>query len=301
MCEEHSAHTLFSLPAGYEFLESNLHRQEPLDPARVTAWISPQALAVLREFDIYPTLDSTNSEALRRVRAGETGPLVIVADQQTAGRGRRGRSWLAPAGGSICMSLVWPFDTRPGILDGLSLVVALSVVRAVQILGLTGLDPLQVKWPNDVWLHGRKLAGILLELQHGARHSLDVVIGIGINVDMPAELVAGIDQPVADLASVACRPVYRHQLLGTLVSVLYEDLVRFAQEGFAGFREAWLQQDALLGLAVELRQGERLIEGIHLGVDDSGALQLQSPQGLVLISGGEIAHSQRARIEGESL
>ncbi|MFM1897736.1 MAG: hypothetical protein RLZZ385_2810 [Pseudomonadota bacterium] len=266
---------------------------ELLDSTRALNAMSAACAAALRCFDIVHSLDSTNSEAMRRIRAGDCGPSLIVAEHQTAGRGRRGRTWVSPPGANLYMSLVWPIERRPDALGGLSLVTALSVLRALKNSGLSGLEGLQVKWPNDIWLAGRKLAGILLESQHGGTDIIPVVIGIGLNVNMPAPLQLQIGQPVADLAAAHGGPVDRSWLLGSLVSTLHEDLLRFGQHGFRDFKADWQLHDALLGCAVEIIQGEERQQGIHSGVDDCGALLLRTAGGLDRISGGELAYSLR--------
>ncbi|MEX2129866.1 MAG: bifunctional biotin--[acetyl-CoA-carboxylase] ligase/biotin operon repressor BirA [Pseudohongiellaceae bacterium] len=255
--------------------------------------LSPQSDSALSEIDLYLSIDSTNSEAMRRIQKGAKGRQLIVAEQQLAGRGRRGRAWLSPMARNVYMSLIWPFDNGITALEGLSLVIALSLVRALQELGLPGMEHLRVKWPNDVWLQNKKLAGILLELQGDAQGPLQVVIGIGLNVNMPLQLHQEIQQPVTDLSSNGNFKVDRNRIVTQVVSQLDKDLRQFSASGFAAFKDTWHQYDVFHGQTVEVTRGNNRIVGKVTGVDATGALVLSTPTGIELITGGEVFPSVR--------
>ena len=265
-----------------------------LDRSQITAALSPATRNAIDVMDIYLSIDSTNSEAMRRVQRGDSGIQLILAEQQLAGRGRRGRQWLSPMARNLYLSLIWSFEHGVQALEGLSLVTALSLVRALQSAGISGLDGLQVKWPNDVWLRHHKLAGILLELQGDAQGPLQVVIGIGLNVNLPQSLRAQIQQPVTDLSNGGSEAVDRNLLVAKVVSQLHADLQLFAREGFAVFQAGWQSLDVFHGQRVEVTRGRDTLIGEVAGVSESGALLLQTPQGRQVITGGEVLPSVRA-------
>ena len=226
-------------------------------------------------------IDSTNAEAMRLL-ASQSGPLLIVAEQQSAGRGRRGRQWQSPYGCNLYFSLLWPInDARR--LEGLSLLVGLAVHRALAHLNFSAA----LKWPNDLLIDGRKLGGILLELTGDPSDHCQVVIGIGINVNMPEE-GAEIDQPWTSLAQQAGRVVSRAQLLRALCVQLVE-LLNWPQPGFAPWRGTWEAAHAWQGRSVSLSTGREQIRGQVLGVSESGALRLNVDGVEQQFSGGEIS------------
>jgi BirA family biotin operon repressor/biotin-[acetyl-CoA-carboxylase] ligase len=155
----------------------------------------------LQCFNLDLTIDSTNTAAMNWLRDGGRGAALFMAERQSAGRGRRGRTWLSPFAGNLYLSLVWPVADSGSAISGLSLVTALGVVEALQDSGLTGMERLSVKWPNDVWLGDGKLAGILLELYGSVTGSPHVVVGIGINVNLPEAIQREIGQSVSARAA----------------------------------------------------------------------------------------------------
>jgi BirA family biotin operon repressor/biotin-[acetyl-CoA-carboxylase] ligase len=188
------------------------------------------------------------------------------------------------------MSLLWPFQTGVAGLEGLSLVCALVVVRALRQMGCDGF---QVKWPNDILFQQRKLAGILLEISGDVSGPCRVVIGIGVNVRMPATAGAAIDQPYSDLAAATDQVIDRNQLAAALINELVQALTEFQQHGFGPFRHEWMQLDAYAGQPVEIKAGQHSRFGIAAGVDASGCLLLDTEQGRVTVSGGEMLPSLR--------
>lgn len=244
--------------------------------------------------EVLPSIDSTNTELMRRARAGQTEPVLLVAETQSAGRGRLGRAWqgatAADVGATLTFSLGLPLQMADW--SGLSLAVGVSVVQSLH-------PDLQLKWPNDVWLHDRKLAGILIETANNAptlatSHAAlpgsagigamrYAVIGVGINIAPRAasglatppawlqELEPGIDAPAALLRVVA---------------PLVQAVRRFEAQGFAPFRTAFLQRDALAGRHVSLSDGT---QGLAQGVDGSGALLVHTSAGVTRVSSAEVS------------
>jgi BirA family biotin operon repressor/biotin-[acetyl-CoA-carboxylase] ligase len=229
--------------------------------------------------EILPTVDSTNSELMRRARAGLMEPVLLAADEQTAGRGRMGKGWHSRAAGqSLTFSLAMPL--APADWSGLSLAVGVSLAESLH-------PDVRLKWPNDLWFQGRKLGGILVETAHmgqGAGAPRLVVAGIGINIARPAlaNLPAPADAapgmaPVAPagLAEI-CVGQTAGETLERVAPALARDMQLFAAQGFAAFAIRFAQRDALAGLPVKLSDGT---EGVACGVDASGALRVRLGNG----------------------
>ena len=260
---------------------------ELLDVARVCEGLSPRSRALLGALVVEPVLDSTNAEVLRRLSAGAPAGLACTAELQTAGRGRRGRTWVSPFARNLYLSLSWEYEGGAAALEGLSLAVGVAVVRALEELGVSGL---QLKWPNDLLFHGAKLGGVLLEMVGDASGRCQVVVGVGINVRMPEAVAASIDQSWTDLRSIAGEQVPgRNQLLATLLDHLLPLLASFGATGFAPWREAWLALDAFADVPVVISSGDFRKAGIARGVDERGALRLETSLGLQPVYGGEIS------------
>lgn len=238
---------------------------------------------------VFDCIDSTNAEAMRRMQAGHQTSQLIVAGSQTAGRGRRGRQWLSPAGGGIYLSLTRAFDRPLGELQGLSLVTALAVLET--LLGL-GLDQARVKWPNDILIDQRKLSGILLESCGNGGQQI-IVFGIGINLALPRAVVADIDRPVTDLERELGRPVNTANLLVDLLENWHRHLASYCSEGFQPFVCQWNSFDRYHDVEIDIISGNTRISGIGRGVDATGALLLETASGLKTISGGELFPSVR--------
>lgn len=234
------------------------------------------------ELEWHPLLGSTQDLARERMQAGPLRRLAVVADAQSAGRGQRGRRWESPAGAALYLTLAWPTPRPLSGLAGLSLAAGLAL-RAT--LARHGLD-VRLKWPNDVWLEGRKLAGILVELLT-LEAGVVALIGIGLNRRLPPAAVAAIDQPVADLAGALDAPPTLDALAAELLEDLGGVLERFDAEGFAGFVEAWPAADALAGLPVRIGvDGQPDVLGIARGIDAMGRLRLETAEGLLLVAAG---------------
>jgi len=260
---------------------------EPLDRDRILADLPEKARVRLSRLEVYPTLDSTNSHLLVGARAGWPGGAVCLADQQTAGRGRHGRNWLTPLGASLALSLLWRFDAPPEALSGLSLATGIAVARALRESGAAELG---LKWPNDVWWRERKLGGILLE-SGGSAQEFYVVAGIGLNVALPVEDAVAIDQPWVDLREISgAAPIDRNRLAAGLIGELIAVHTRFEAVGFAGFIDEWASVDRVRGRRVRLQLPNTSVSGVARGVDATGALLLESADGLIRpYLGGEIS------------
>jgi BirA family biotin operon repressor/biotin-[acetyl-CoA-carboxylase] ligase len=260
---------------------------ELLDRAAILAALDAPARTLLADFEIHEDIDSTNRLALQRAQEGRGRGHVIVAERQSAGRGRRGRLWVSPFGRNIYCSVIWEFDGGAAALEGLSLAVGVAVASALRQVGVAGVG---LKWPNDVVWEGRKLAGILLEMVGDAAGRCQVVVGVGLNVAMAgSEQAAAIDQPWADVATAAGVPTSRNRLLAALLAQLLPQLQRFEREGFSAVRAAWSALDSFYGRDVAVHLGETLVLGRAAGVTDNGALLVDTPQGRQQFHGGEVS------------
>lgn len=235
---------------------------------------------------VLPECDSTNS-CLMAMPIDDGGRLAVLAtDRQTAGRGRRGRSWLSWPGAGLTFSLRWSFEPAPHMPAGLSLVVGLAVARALEMLGVDGV---QLKWPNDVLIHGRKLAGILVELSSARGRGLSAVIGIGLNLRLPVDAQVESATGVTDLAACLSSPPGANQMLALLLTQLHHFLDIYAAAGFSALRAAWMQRNAFADLPVRIVGEGSELSGTCAGVDDDGALLLRTADGTSRVLSGEVS------------
>jgi len=256
-----------------------------IDPAQLRPLLT--ASAGRFDVDALDEIDSTNSEVMRRGDAGAPSGLVIVADRQTAGRGRRGRSWVSAPEDSLTFSLLWRFPGAATQLSGLSLAVGVAIASALDVLGAEGLG---LKWPNDVLLRtpagDAKLGGILVELSSDRRGTL-AVIGIGINLRAPTgELLhpaAGLGQAFADLPD-------RHVLLAAILQALADVLDRFTAHGFAAVQAEWQYRHVWQGKPVVLLEnGVAQLQGVCRGADADGALLIETATGTERCLAGDLS------------
>ena len=224
--------------------------------------------------EVLPQLNSTNSELMERARQGQLFPTVLVAERQTAGRGRMGKVWQSQqqAGASLTFSIGLPWQSPH--LSGLSLVVGYSIAQALDPLQHMGL---QLKWPNDIWVNRHKLGGILIELCSQGQHKY-VVIGIGINIMQPPALPSDANRHAMPPTWLQAHlpHITAGMALQQIVPTVLQQLQEFAQLGFAPWQEQFATRDALLHQPVWLTNG---MQGVAQGVSATGALQILTPQG----------------------
>ena len=258
---------------------------ELLAAPTIRAFLTPQTAAWLRDLAIQPAIDSTNTALLGRAATAPIDGCVLTAEVQTAGRGRRGREWLSPFGRNLAVSIGLRSNRPPPQLGALSLVVGLAVRQALLAVGL---DDVELKWPNDVLLHGRKLAGILIELVR-ATAPVEVVIGIGVNVGCRAMVAARVDQSVADVAEQIERPL-RNELLANVLNQVVAAGERFERLGFDAFRTAWQDAHRYQDKAVEVTMpgAAETVFGTVLGITHEGALRLRTAGGVREFNAGEV-------------
>src|SRR5260221_9147136 len=230
---------------------------------------------------------STNTVLAQRAAAGAPPGTVLVCEHQSAGRGRRGNSWITEVGGSLAFSILWRFPRGAGALGGLSLAVAVGAAKALERLGTEGVE---VKWPNDLYCAGRKLGGILIESSGDILGPSTVIVGVGINVRLGAQTRKRIGGPATDIASHSEASPSRTAVFVESLESIAGVLARFSREGFAPFRREWLQRHAWQGRRVALLQaGRRVAEGKVVGVAEDGALMLASVEGIRRFHSGELS------------
>lgn len=247
-----------------------------LDAAEVRRLLGRRASGLALE--LVDSVGSTNTLALARAQANAATGTVIAAEWQTAGRGRRGRAWHAGIGGALTFSMVWRFTQGAGFLAGLSLAAGIALARALKTLGVAGAG---LKWPNDVVWRGRKLAGILIEMQGDALGPSCAVIGIGLNVRLSDAVRREIGQAVTDLETVSGRMIDRNAVLARVLVELRAVLEAFARDGFAPLRAEWQRYHAWQDrpVTVALPDGRRE-SGVARGVDEDGALIVAALAGI---------------------
>ncbi len=256
-----------------------------LDAAAIRSQLPDAASSALAGLETAWTIDSTNSELLRRPTP-ERGALVLLAERQSGGRGRRGREWASPLAAHLYLSLARQFGGGLARLGGLSLVAGIAAAEAMQDSGFAGV---RLKWPNDLVVVDpdgalRKLGGILVE--GGGEHAGPVraVIGLGINVRMPTAVAAQIDQPWCDLAALAAAPPAtsppdRNALAAAVLARLLPALEEFDALGLAAFSARYAALDALAGQGVSVHGATATVHGTALGLADDGALRVRMDNG----------------------
>ena len=260
---------------------------ELLSNSLIEAHLTPFSRDIIRDIEIFSSIDSTNVYARTCAEKDLCGGRLILAEQQTAGRGRRGRQWHSPFGGSIAMSVVWDFHCGASALEGLSLAVGIAVRRA---LVEQGIADVQLKWPNDVYVRGKKMAGILLEMMGDPSGLCTVVIGLGINYKLGHAVADAIDQPWTDVFSESDEKISRNVLCATVVNHLLFILHQFECDGFAPYQAEWSLADAFCGKKCTLTTARHSTTGYVDGVDARGALILSMPDGQKqFFMGGELS------------
>jgi BirA family transcriptional regulator, biotin operon repressor / biotin---[acetyl-CoA-carboxylase] ligase len=261
----------YKLPQAIELLNKNLVLQAV---GQQRAWFTLQIL---------DEVNSTNTYLMQQ--KGSAHATCVAAHVQTNGKGRRGRTWVSQLGASLTFSLLWRFQCGAAALSGLSLCVGVALIRALNALGV---NHAQLKWPNDVLVDGKKLAGILIELQGDLEGPSAAVIGIGINLNLPKKLLESIDQPAIDLVSL--KAIDQNILLGTILKHLADILSAFEQHGFIGLQAEWISHHAYQNQPVRmLLPNGTDVQGVVTGVAEDGILLVETPLGPQRFSAGEIS------------
>lgn len=273
-----------STTTGYQLRPASV----PLDGEAILEALPESMRVVVRNGQVLWSVPSTNT-ALLEVQDLPAGRCdFLLAECQTAGRGRRARTWLAPPGGALCLSLSWGFASLPADIAALSLAIGIATAK---VLNKSGPGAVQLKWPNDLQVADRKLGGILIELRAEAAGPAYAVIGIGLNVQLgslSSEVRAMGTEP-ADLASCGLERCDRNILAAALIAELIGTLQEFERHGFGPFLQAWREVDALQGREVTVSQAGGQVSGTADGVEADGALRLRTASGLQSFHSGEVS------------
>jgi BirA family biotin operon repressor/biotin-[acetyl-CoA-carboxylase] ligase len=262
---------------------------ELLEEGAIRAAVAGDRLNRLRSLTLLFDVDSTNTRLLAVGPPPHGCADVVLSELQHAGRGRRGRHWVAPFGGSIALSMNWSFTDASRASPALSLCVGVAIARALERAGASGI---LLKWPNDIWFDDRKMGGILIEVRAEASGPAHVVIGVGLNVRLSAGMRAQIEATGAKAAAAAeacTTPPSRNFIVGAIIDALLSMLADFELDGFSGFREAWTALDALRDRPAQVLMGEAVISGTARGVDAHGALRLERDGRLQEFVSGEVS------------
>ncbi len=247
---------------------------------------SNEVINEIAPIEVHNLIDSTNSYLLRRLPNQLQQGQVCLAEFQSAGRGRRGRQWVSPFGSHIYLSLYWYLEQGMSAAMGLSLITALAVSDAIKYSLAINV---QLKWPNDIYLNGVKLAGILIDLEGQASGPSHSVIGIGLNLRMPTQSGQLIDQQWTDLQSHTSQVIDRNKLSAAIIFYLRKRLEQHQTQGLGVMVDEWHQQDVYLNKKVKLITGERITKGICRGINNQGALMLEVDGQAKPIYGGEVS------------
>lgn len=260
-----------------------------LDKRQVLDEVMPNVNSLLSQLEVLDCTPSTNTHLVlqSRIKKVDNGA-VCLAEMQTAGKGRLGREWVSPFAQNVYISFLWNFKTGVGALSGLSLACGVAVCKALQKIGLVGH---KLKWPNDILFEGKKLAGILVEIQGESQDEYTAVVGIGVNCQMTSALTEKIDQPWVDLkAAVPNQPVSRNRIAAELINQVLPVLSAYESQGLTSSLKSWDDYDGCKGKKIRIISGKNSSTGIAKGITEFGELKLLNDAGAIeLISSGEVS------------
>ncbi|USD65416.1 bifunctional biotin--[acetyl-CoA-carboxylase] ligase/biotin operon repressor BirA [Vibrio sp. SCSIO 43136] len=240
-----------------------------------------------RPVSVFPVIDSTNQYLMDQMGSLDSGH-VCLAEYQSSGRGRRGRTWVSPFATNLYMSMYWRLEAGMAAAMGLSLVIGIATTEALDSLGYDGV---KLKWPNDIYYQDTKLAGILVEMSGQAGGAAELVIGLGLNVAMPESETEAIDQPWTALEklSAGSLPIDRNELAATILQHWQQALAQYEGMGMSAFIERWNRFDNYVGRPVTLLMGPNQVTGIVQGINEQGAVLIETDKGVEAFIGGEIS------------
>ena len=259
------------------------------DATLIRRALSEESRAQLDELEVFSSIASTNTYLMSLAPPAVERFRVAVADHQTSGRGRHYRRWISPPGAGLYLSLAYSFDRKPEHLPSLTLAIGVGVMTALENLGVSGTS---LKWPNDIVALDGKLGGILTELQSGSSKSTTVVVGLGLNLNLPAAAEASIESDWAartvDLSCICDELPSTTAIAAAVLERLHGVMRKFAAYGFAGFAESWAEYNWLLQREVIVDQSDGQIVGVVAGVDNDGALLVDTDSGTTRVISGSV-------------
>ena len=260
---------------------------EALDRDAVLSGLGGESRLALEKMEIFFEVESTNQYLLDLAREDEAPrPRACLAETQSAGRGRGGRSFHSTPGGSVLLSLLWPVALPPAELMGLSPALGVTVAGVLESEGVEGVA---LKWPNDVLVRGRKVSGILLELGQDRRGCGVLVAGVGINVGLDQATARVIDQPWTDLHRSLGRTPSRSRIAGKVMDRMVHAMRLYMERGFEAFRSPYRERDWLRGKALRVEGAPRELLGIGRGVDERGALLVEEQGRVTALLSGDVS------------
>ena len=264
---------------------------ELLNATTISQLLSKNHQSLLSTLEIHDSLNSTNSYLVDYAQQHAASGIVCFAEHQSAGKGRRGRTWVSPYGSNLYMSILWRFQ-QGGIAAtaGLSLAIGIAVIRALK---QHHIDDVSLKWPNDIYSQGKKLGGILIEVSGETDGPCSAVIGLGLNLFLPASEAQTITQAWTDLTNITGTvPVSRNQLAATLISHILTIVNGFETVGIQTYLDEWRSYDCLQGHLARLYIGQQKIDGLVEGIDDNGLLLIKRADGTIqAFASGEVSFS----------
>lgn len=277
---------IFSLPKkGYQIPDG----VELLDETKIRQQLSNVAATKIPLIEIFDSIPSTNEYLLAKTKNNQSlSGQICLAEHQSAGYGRRGREWYSPFGSNLYFSMVWDFGKDPAEISGLSLALAVAIVRTLKHFQIE--NHLQLKWPNDILWNYKKLGGVLLEITAQPHEKTKVVIGVGLNVNMPKYNAARISQPWTDLKSILRKNVSRNLVVAILINNFVETLEQFNTKGLSAFLAEWQKYDATFEKNVVIQTPQHTQQGVACGVSEKGELLLRNAENQVTkIMSGEVS------------
>lgn len=257
---------------------------ELLSHAQISQHLLASSKDKANQIQVQNLVTSTNDIIKAHLPIADSG-FCCLAEAQSAGRGRRGKTWVSPYASSLYFSMLWRFSSGYQAMAGLSLMVGVIVNETLLEIGI---DQCQLKWPNDIYVNNKKLAGILIEVEGQVGASASAIIGIGVNIRLPGN-VQGIDQAFTDLHSISEQFVGRNKFAALLIQNLWQALCVFEQQGMKPFISRWQKADLYKNKEIKLLSGENVTVGICRGIDETGALLLEIDGKNQAFHGGEIS------------
>lgn len=270
---------------GYK-LQRPLHL---LDSRKIDAYLDERAGALISRIDIHAVIASTNAYLAELASRAQASGRVCLAEYQTAGKGRRGRTWVSPFGHNIYLSILWHYAEGPAAIAGLSLAMGVAVIRALRELGV---DEVGLKWPNDIYWRDRKLGGILIEVSGESDGPCHATVGLGLNIYLPQQQAEPIEQAWVDLQQILGDGIIdqRNRLVALLLNEMLPIIADFSPQTLLPYIKEWRGFDCMLGRAVTIFIGRQCFSGLVRGIDDQGLLLLEDSDGRIRsFASGEVS------------
>ncbi len=265
---------------------------ELLDAQKILEALRPEVEKNISQLDIFDQIDSTNSYLMSEAGRRNSSGAICIAEYQRAGRGRRGREWVSPFGSNIYLSILWHFSSSPAAISALSLVVGIAVIR---VLRQINIQEIGLKWPNDIYWQGKKLAGILVEVSGEVDGPCTAVIGLGLNMFLPKNSAQNISQEWVDLQQILQdKQISRNDLTALLINELVAVISTYENLNFDAYFEEWCRYDCLKNKQAMLYIGQQQFSGKVLGIDTQGLLLMEDSNGISrTFASGEVSFSRR--------